>query len=44
VGADLLVGEGILMIRRQAINQVDIRIKRGTMHGSIGQNGSVKAP
>jgi branched-chain amino acid transport system permease protein len=34
VGADLLVGEGILMqFGPEAINQVDIRIKRGTIHG-----------
>jgi hypothetical protein len=27
----------------KAINQVDIRIKRGTIHGLIGPNGSVKS-
>jgi branched-chain amino acid transport system permease protein len=44
VGADLLVGEGILMQfgGLKAINQVDIRIKRGTIHGLIGPNGSGK--
>ena len=45
VGADLLVGEGILMQfgGLKAINQVDIRIKRGTIHGLIGPNGSGKS-
>ena len=44
MGADLLVGEGILMQfgGLKAINQVDIRIKRGTIHGLIGPNGSGK--
>ena len=45
VGADLLVGEGILMQfgGLKAINLVDIRIKRGTSHGLIGPNGSGKS-
>ncbi len=45
VGADLLVGEGILMQfgGLKAINQVDICIKRGTIHGLIGPNGSGKS-
>ena len=45
MGADLLVGEGILMQfgGLKAINQVDIRIKRGTIHGLIGPNGSGKS-
>ena len=45
VGADLLVGEGILMQfgGLKAINLVDIRIKRGTIHGLIGPNGSGKS-
>ena len=45
VGADLLVGEGILMQfgGLKAINLVDIRIKRGTVHGLIGPNGSGKS-
>ena len=45
VGADLLVGEGILMQfgGLKAINQVDIRIKRGTIHGLIDPNGSGKS-
>ena len=45
VGADLLVGEGILMQfgGLKAINQVDIRIKRGSIHGLIGPNGSGKS-
>jgi branched-chain amino acid transport system permease protein len=29
--------------RPEAINQVDIRIKRGTIHGLIGPNGSGKS-
>ena len=45
IGADLLVGEGILMQfgGLKAINLVDIRIKRGTIHGLIGPNGSGKS-
>ena len=45
IGADLLVGEAILMQfgGLKAINQVDIRIKRGTIHGLIGPNGSGKS-
>ena len=45
IGADLLVGKGILMQfgGLKAINDVDIRIKRGTIHGLIGPNGSGKS-
>lgn len=42
---DLLVGQQILMQfgGLKAINQVDLRIKRGTIHGLIGPNGSGKS-
>jgi branched-chain amino acid transport system permease protein len=43
--ADLLVANGVLMQfgGLKAINQVDLRIKRGTIHGLIGPNGSGKS-
>ena len=42
---DLLVANGVLMQfgGLKAINQVDLRIKRGTIHGLIGPNGSGKS-
>ncbi len=42
---NLLVGQQILMQfgGLKAINQVDLRIKRGTIHGLIGPNGSGKS-
>ena len=44
-GTDLLVATGVLMQfgGLKAINQVDLRIKRGTIHGLIGPNGSGKS-
>ncbi len=44
-GTDLLVANGVLMQfgGLKAINQVDLRIKRGTIHGLIGPNGSGKS-
>ena len=44
-GSDLLTASGILMQfgGLKAINQVDLRIKRGTIHGLIGPNGSGKS-
>ncbi len=44
-GTDLLVADGVLMQfgGLKAINQVDLRIKRGTIHGLIGPNGSGKS-
>ena len=45
VGEDLLVAKGVLMQfgGLKAINQVDISVKRGTIHGLIGPNGSGKS-
>jgi branched-chain amino acid transport system permease protein len=44
-GHDLLVAKGVLMQfgGLKAINQVDLHIKRGTIHGLIGPNGSGKS-
>ncbi|CAM3543466.1 branched-chain amino acid ABC transporter ATP-binding protein/permease [Polaromonas hydrogenivorans] len=44
-GSDLLIAKGILMQfgGLKAINQVDLRIRRGTIHGLIGPNGSGKS-
>ena len=44
-GSDLLVATGVLMQfgGLKAINMVDLRIKRGTIHGLIGPNGSGKS-
>jgi ABC-type branched-subunit amino acid transport system ATPase component/ABC-type branched-subunit amino acid transport system permease subunit len=44
-GGDLLVAKQVLMQfgGLKAINQVDLRIKRGTIHGLIGPNGSGKS-
>ena len=44
-GTDLLVATGVLMQfgGLKAINMVDLRIKRGTIHGLIGPNGSGKS-
>jgi branched-chain amino acid transport system permease protein len=42
---DLLIAKGVLMQfgGLKAINQVDISVKRGTIHGLIGPNGSGKS-
>ncbi|MEO7954436.1 MAG: branched-chain amino acid ABC transporter ATP-binding protein/permease [Polaromonas sp.] len=44
-GDDMLIAKGVLMQfgGLKAINQVDLRIKRGTIHGLIGPNGSGKS-
>ncbi len=45
LGADLLTAKGVLMQfgGLKAINNVDLHIKRGTIHGLIGPNGSGKS-